>query len=43
VGNEEILHRVKEESNSGYRPDRRKNNMIRNMALNNCIVKHDIA
>jgi hypothetical protein len=43
VGNEEELPIVKEESNSVQTINRRKDNLIGQITLRNCIKGHDIA
>ena len=43
VGNEETLHKVREESNSVHKINRRKCNFIGHILLWNCLIEHDIA
>jgi len=41
VGNEELLHIVKEEINSVHKINRKKYKLVGNILLGNCLIKHE--
>jgi len=43
VGNEEVLHIVKEEFNNVHKTNRKKYKLVGNILLGNRLIKHDIA
>jgi len=43
VGNDEVLHIVKEESNSVHKINRKKYKLVGHSLLVNCLIKHDTA
>jgi len=43
VGNDEVLHIVKEEINSVHKINRKKYKLVGNILFGNCLIKHDTA